>query len=91
MADQDFAQLVRQLGEMTRETHTQGIAQMIQPFDGQPSKFKTWMKAVDKHAAVIGANDARKVTKAYQTSNGIVSDFVKLFLEEAHVGTWREL
>ena len=83
--------MVGQLGEMTRVIQAQGIAQMIQPFDEQPSKFRTWMKAVDNYAAVIGANDARKVTKAYQTSNGVVSDFVKRFLDEAHVGTWLEL
>ena len=76
---------------MTRAIHTQGIAQMIQPFDGQPSRFQTWMKAIDKYAAIVGANDVRKVIIAYQTSSGVVSDFVKRFLEEADVGTWQEL
>ena len=80
-----------QLGEMTRAIHTQGIAQMIQSFDGQPSRFRTWMKAIDKYAAVVGANDAQKVIIAYQTSIGVVSDFVKWFLEEADLGTWQEL
>ena len=91
MANQDLTQLVGQLGEMTRAIHTQGISQMIQPFDGQPSRFRTWMKAIDKYAAVVGANDARKVIIAYQTSSGVVSDFVKRFSEEADVGTWQEL
>ena len=76
---------------MTRAIHTQGIAQMIQPFDGQPSRFRTWMKAIDKYAAIVGANDVRKVIIAYQTSSGVVSDFVKRFLEEVDVGTWQEL
>ena len=76
MANQDLTQLVGQLGEMTRAIHTQGISQMIQPFDGQPSRFRTWMKAIDKYAVAVGANDARKVIIAYQTSSGVVSDFV---------------
>ena len=80
-----------QLGEMTRAIHTQGIAQMIQPFDGQPFRFRTWMKAIDKYAALVGANDALKVIIAYQLSSGVVSDFVKRFLEEADIGTWQEL
>ena len=42
---------------------------MIQPFDEQPSKFRTWMKAVDNYAVVIGANDPRKVIMAYPTSS----------------------
>ena len=91
MANQDLTQLVGQLGEMTRAIHTQGIAQMTQPFDGQLSRFRTWMKAIDKYAAIVGANDVRKVIIAYQTSSGVVSDFVKRFLEEADVGTWQEL
>ena len=64
---------------------------MIQPFDEQPSRFRTWMKAIDKYAVAVGANDARKVIIAYQTSSGVVSHFVKRFLEEADVGTWQEL
>ena len=79
MANQVLAQLVGQLSEMTRAIHTQGIAQMIQPFDGQPSRFRTWMKAIDKYAAIVGANDVRKAITAYQTSSGVVSDFVKRF------------
>ena len=61
--------MVGQLGEMTRVIQAQGIAQMIQPFDEQPSKFRTWMKAVDNYAVVIGANDPRKVIMAYPTSS----------------------
>ena len=48
------------------------------------------MKAIDKYAAIVGANDVRKAITAYQTSSGVVSDFVKRFLEEADIGTWQE-
>ena len=95
MAEGGTPQVLNRLDAMTHMLSAQSIAQLVQPFSGDPSKFRGWMKDIEKFAIISGANDERKINTAFQTSKGVVSDFISRFLEAAALGgnapTWAEL
>ncbi|MCG8078458.1 MAG: hypothetical protein JAY75_19735, partial [Candidatus Thiodiazotropha taylori] len=68
--------LATQMTNLTSAIGAHGITQYIEPFEGDSSKFKSWMKGIDKYALLTGLNDERKKFVAYQSSRGGVSDFI---------------
>ena len=95
MADQEIAQIFQQLsGQLANVSvavGTQGIAQIVFPFDGDSKNFKTWIKSIEKFSLLTGLNDERKKLVAYQSSHNTVSDFIQRYLKDNANSTWDQL
>lgn len=64
----------------------------IKVFEGNPQEFETWLKQIEKHSFLFNCNDRKKQLVAYQTSTGLVSDYIKRYLEsDARDKTWANL
>ena len=68
--------LANQMVNLTSAIGAHGISQHIEPFEGDSTKFKQWLKSIDKYALLTGLTDDRKKYIAYQSSRGGVSDFI---------------
>ena len=57
MADQDVAQafqnLVAEMGNVSTALGTQGVNQIVLPFEGEPKKFKEWVKSKEKYTELL--------------------------------------
>lgn len=57
MANQDigavFENLAIQMSGLSTAVGAQGIAQMIPPFEGVPSKFKEWVRNIEKYSLLM--------------------------------------
>lgn len=95
ITDQDVAALFRhlatQLAGLSTVVGAQGIAQIVQNFDGDSKHYKDWVKSVEKYALLTNLNDDRIKLVAYQSSRGSVSDFIQRYLNEHPANTWDDL
>lgn len=95
MADQDVAQafqnLAAEMGNVSTALGAQGVNQIVLPFEGEPKKFKEWVKSIEKYAALTNLDDGRTKRVAYQASRGPVSDFIKRYLELNPNATWANM
>lgn len=95
MADQDigavFNNLATQMANVSSAVGTQGIAQVVTSFDGDNKQFKSWIKSVEKYAALAGIGPDRIKMIAYQSSRGAVSDFIQRYLNDHPNNTWDQL
>lgn len=90
MAEEVFRILGEKVEGMSQAINAQSIGQMIGTFDGNPTKFREWIKQIDKYAVLMNALNRRPVI-AYQASAGVVSDFIQRFLQTEAAGDWNEL
>lgn len=95
MANQDigavFQDLAFQMSGLSTAIGTQGIAQMIPPYDGTPSKFKEWIRNIEKYSVLMNVPQERVKLIAYQTSSGNVSSFLQRYLADHENITWPDL
>ena len=84
MANQDigaaFNNLAQQMTGLSSTIKSQGIAQMMPPFNGVPSKFTEWIKNIEKYILLKDVVPGRIQFIAFQTSTGSVSDFCKIYI-----------
>lgn len=80
--DKGFGELTSQLTGLTSAVYTQSVSQVVTPFDGDPSKFKNYVKAVEKYATLTRLVDRDIPMIAYQTSLGPAGDYIKRYLDE---------
>ena len=90
MAEQIFLELFKSVDQQMHSLNTtmgaQGIARVVQTFDGSNTKdFKEWVKSIEKFATLTGIDANRTNLVAYQSSKGPVSDFIKRYME-SHPG-----
>lgn len=71
-----YAALTNQMSHLTSAIGAHGISQFITPFEGDPTKFKAWIKSIEKYALLTKLTDERTIYVAYQSSRGGVSDFI---------------
>ena len=77
-------QVIKKLDTLNSLLSTQTTTDHIFTFDGKPSQFRKWIKDVDKFC-IIDRLD--KTTVAYQTSRGVVSDFISRISIKAQTPT----
>ena len=63
----------------------------IKQFNGEPKEFESWIKQIEKHAFLFDCSDRKKQLVAYQTCTGLVSDYIKRYLESDGDKTWANL
>ncbi|MEW8543127.1 MAG: hypothetical protein AB2693_06290 [Candidatus Thiodiazotropha sp.] len=71
-----YAALTNQMSNLTSAIGAHGISQFITPFEGEPAKFKPWVKSIEKYALLTKLTDERTIYVAYQSARGGVSDFI---------------
>ena len=56
-SDDAYATLSNQMANLTSAIGAHGISQFIPPFEGDPSKFKQWIKSIEKYALLTKLTD----------------------------------
>ena len=56
------------------------ISNSVSVFEGEPSKFKAWIKETEKSALFSGAQNESKKLIAFRAKKGPTSDFIDRFL-----------
>ncbi|XP_033726166.1 uncharacterized protein LOC117315870 [Pecten maximus] len=96
MADQDamgavLNGLTVQMGNMNMALSVQSVAQLVTPFEGEPKKFKEWVKGIERYSALTQIPADRVKFVAFQTAKGAVGDYIQRHLTEFPLTTWAEL
>ena len=86
-----FQDLALQMHSLSNALSTQGIAQIIPPFDGTPSKYKEWVRNVEKYAYLVKVPEDRVKLVAFQTAKGCVSSFLQRFLSDHGDASWEDV
>lgn len=95
MADQAIPQFFQNLSEqirgVTNAIGTQSVSQVIQTYDGNPKEYKNWIKNIEKYGVLSRlAGDQLKLV-AYQSSRGLVSDYIQRYLTDFPDESWATL
>ena len=95
MANQIIPELFQNLNEQIKDVKTaistQTISQVVQSFDGNSKEFKNWIKNVEKYGTLTNLDENKLKFVAYQSSKGLVSDYIHRFLTDDSTGTWTDL
>ena len=60
-------------------------------FKGKSSEFQTWVEAIKKKSKIYKLSQADIVNLAYDYSDGVVSEYIGLYLEDHPECSWEEL
>lgn len=92
--DDDKEFFINQIKAMTAALSIP-LSSVVTPFEGDPRKFKQWVKEVEKYALMSGKQNNEVPTLAYMTCKGSVGDFIKRYLDETEalesVPSWNDL
>ena len=89
---QVFQNLAVEMSNVSTALGAQGINQIITPYEGDPKKFKEWVKSIEKYAVLANlGNDDRIKRVAYQASRGPVSEFIRRYQDNNQQATWDQL
>ena len=89
-SNESYATLANQMAHLTSAIGAHGISQFIPPFEGDPSKFKQWIKGIEKYALLTKQTDERMMYVAYEAARGGVSDFISRLIN-VQGQTWANL
>lgn len=71
------------------------LSSVITPFEGDASKYKQWIKEIEKYGLLSGKQGHEIPMLAYITSKGSVGDFIKRYLDETDASeempSWNDL
>jgi hypothetical protein len=84
----DLAQAINSLNEKLGRV---GLSDIIKTFNGDQTKFNSWIKSINKCAVINNIPDEKKIQLAFQFSSDKVSDFIQRHLEHNQQITWAEL
>ena len=90
-AVQVFANLTRELTNISHSLTAQGISNIVLRFDGNPKNYREWIKSIEKYAVMVNVPEARKKLIAYQSSGDSVSGFIQRYMTANHDNTWAQL
>jgi hypothetical protein len=90
-ANPSFQGLANEMAILNNKIGTQGINQSIPHYEGDPKKFKEWLKEDEKYDILVQANQDRTKLIAYQSCRGPVSDLIHIYLTTHPNNTWAQL
>ena len=90
-AVQAFQNLRVELANVTQALTAQGISSIVNKFDGNPKKFREWIKSIEKYAVLVNADEDRKKLIAYQSSGGAVSGFIQRYMQANVAHKWAQM
>ena len=74
---QNFTNL---LADLLTDISAQGVSQVVGYFDGEPTKFRDWIKSIEKYVLLAGGDVTQSKRLAYQTTGGAVSDYIQRYM-----------
>ena len=80
-----------QLSQLSTVIGAQGVSQIVGVFEGDPTKFRDWIKSIEKNILLAGGYDDQTKRLAYQTSSGAVSDYIQRYMTEHPNSLWENL
>ena len=60
-------------------------------FDGKPTKYRDWIKSIEKYVLLAGGDKNKSKRLAYQTSRGAVTDYIQRYMAECLENSWEKL
>ena len=76
---------------MSTVISAQAVSQIIGVFEGHPTKFRDWIKSIEKYILLAGGDDDQTKRLTYQTSRGAVSDYIQRYMTEHPNSSWEDL
>ena len=67
---------------------TQSAQTAIEKFSGEPKKFLSWIKSIEKYLLVVNGDAENKKTFALQSAEGPVSEFLVRYYHSNPDCTW---
>jgi hypothetical protein len=86
-----FDNMAIQKARLSTVIVAQCVEQIITPFEGDPNKFKAWIKSIEKYVILTNTRGERIKTIAFQSSKGSVSDFIQIYISDQPERTWAEM
>ena len=80
-----------QLSTLSTVISAQGVSQMVGVFEGDPTKFRDWIKSIERFILLAGRDDDQTERLAHQTSRGAVSDYIQRYMTEHPNSSWEDL
>ena len=69
---------------------TQSAQTAIEKFSGEPKKFQSWVKSIEKYILVVNGDAESKKTFALQSAEGPVSEFLVRYYHSNPDCTWNQ-
>ena len=88
---QFFHALTVQLASLTSAVHSQGVANIVPTFSGNPAHYKIWIKAIQRYEILTGMDDNKLTGITLQTSQGPVADFIARWINDHPTQPWATL
>jgi len=90
-----FDKINTQIAGLTSAVYTQSVSQIIPAFEGDPSKFKDWIKNIEKYSTLTRLVDRDIPRIVYQASKGPTGDFIRRYLSDKEIAgenpSWGDL
>ena len=67
------------------------VSQIVGVFEGDPTKFRDWIKSIEKYILLAGGDDDQTKRLAYQTIRGAVSDYIQRYMTKHPNSSWEDL
>ena len=80
-----------QLTNLSTAISAQGASQVVGLFAGDSSKYRDWIKSLEKYTLLSGGDGPKTKLLAYQMSRGAVSDCIQCYMTEYPSNTWEQL
>ncbi|KAK6167882.1 hypothetical protein SNE40_021811 [Patella caerulea] len=91
MAEEFYRNLGAQLIGLSSSISTNSVANIIEPYKGDPKLFKEWIKNIEKYCVLATVSEDRVKLVAFQSSRGVVSHFIqRKMMADANL-TWDAL
>ena len=90
MADALAQAQVDRLSSIMLLMGTQSAQAAIEKFLGDPKKFQSWIKSIEKYILVVHGDTNSKKTFALQSSEGPVSEFLVRYFQSNPDSTWQQ-
>ena len=92
--DDDKEFFINQIKAMTAALSIP-LSSVVTQYEGDPRKFKQWIKEIEKYALLSGKQNHEIPTLAYMTCKGSVGDFIKRYFDETEISegipSWNDL
>ena len=69
----------------------QSVSSIVPRYDGWPTKFKSWIKAINKYRIITQRDDGKLKLLALQMADGPLSDYVHRWLSTHQDYPWVDL
>ena len=80
-----------QLSKLSTVISAQSASQIVGVFERNPTKFRDWIKSIEKYILLAGWDDDQTKRLAYQTSRGAVSICLQRYITEHANSSWGDL